>query len=825
MIGRSVGRYRITGKLGEGGMGSVWRADDTLLGRAVALKLLPREHAASSDARRRFVRGARAASRLDHPGICQVYDAGEADGEVFTALACIEGQTLGAIVERSPLPIAEVFRVGIAAAEALGFAHAHGVIHRDVSSRNIMIARDGRVVVLDFGLAIAADLSRISGSDTFVGTIAYMAPEVVCGRAAEARSDLFGLGVVLYEAVTGTRPFEGEREAVLYAVAHQSPEPPSQRRRDTPPALEAIILRLLAKVPRERFASAEKLASALRAAAPNDPMAAPPPAPQYDPVEPGDTSPRRYVAVLPFELAGTEEPTAERRLFVRGLANVLTAALSRFPELHVVPAGPDEGEEPGGDLQAVARRLGANLILKATVRSSGLQLRVAWSLLDPWRGIQVGGETVEGVAADSLGLEERLAISVISSLGLEGTWEIAHRQPRDPAAREHYVQALGYLQRYENEASVDGAIALLERLRNSEAASAEVEATLGRAYLHKYQITLEGRWEAQAAAACERAAGLDPTAAGVAQTLGALYEATGQNARAVESYTRAIELEPSRDDARAGLGRAYLAVGRQAEAEEALRAVVAGRPEYWATHHALGRFLQRVGRYEEARTCFEEVVRLTPDNARAWRNLAVALFHLERYEDALEACRRSVEVRPEARSLSTLGTILFYLGRYSESAVAFERGLALQPADPHMWGNLGCAASFMPGHEHRSRDALQRAVALAREKLTHNPSDARYWSLVGGWLANLEQHGEAAEAIQRSLDLEPANPEFMAHACAVSHQAGDRARALHWLRAALTHGYPKSAFERDPYLSELKVDPEFTRIVEEESKRQGGRNQ
>jgi len=217
MIGRTIGRYRIVARLGEGGMGSVWRADDALLSRPVALKFLPETLAASPEARQRFLREARAASQLDHPGIATVYDTGEADGRVYIALQLIEGETLAERLKRTGwLPIAEAVRIARAAAEALAHAHGKGVLHRDVTSGNLMVTAEGRVVVVDFGLALPEGATRLTQSQTVMGTVAYLAPEVAEGKPGDRRSDLYGLGVVLYEMLTGRLPFAGERrEAVL----------------------------------------------------------------------------------------------------------------------------------------------------------------------------------------------------------------------------------------------------------------------------------------------------------------------------------------------------------------------------------------------------------------------------------------------------------------------------------------------------------------------------------------------------------------------------------------------------------------------------------
>jgi serine/threonine-protein kinase len=235
-------------------MGSVWRAEDTLLGRAVAIKVLADDLAQDDEARRRFRREGEIAAQLDHPGICAVYEAGEQDGLTWLAMAYIDGETLSDRIRERLMPIDQVVRVGRMAADALAHAHARGVKHRDVTSRNIMIARDGRVVLLDFGLAIVSDASRITGPGAVVGTIAYMAPELLCGQNATPRSDLYGLGVVLYEMLTGARPFYSENaEALRYRVIQESPEPVQALRPEVPEALEAVVMKAMARMTKSSY--------------------------------------------------------------------------------------------------------------------------------------------------------------------------------------------------------------------------------------------------------------------------------------------------------------------------------------------------------------------------------------------------------------------------------------------------------------------------------------------------------------------------------------------------------------------------------------------
>lgn len=246
-------------------MATVWRATDELLRRQVALKVLHEALASQPHARRRFLHEARAASLLDHPGIATVYEFGEAEGRTFIAFALIEGETLSARAARGAIPVSEAVGIVRAAAEAIAHAHARGVLHRDVTGRNVMIARDGRVFVLDFGLALAAGQSRLTSRETALGTVTTMAPEVLAGRPADERSDVYGLGVVLYEALTGTFPHVADRpEALFYTVQNEAPRSPRALRAEIPAALERVVLRALAREPEERYASAAALAEALR---------------------------------------------------------------------------------------------------------------------------------------------------------------------------------------------------------------------------------------------------------------------------------------------------------------------------------------------------------------------------------------------------------------------------------------------------------------------------------------------------------------------------------------------------------------------------------
>ncbi|HEY3217138.1 MAG TPA: tetratricopeptide repeat protein [Candidatus Eisenbacteria bacterium] len=818
MIGRTIARYHITGKLGQGGMGTVWKANDVLLRRVVALKFLPESMSASPEARRRFLHEARAASALDHPGVAMVYDAGEAEGQMYMAVAHVEGESVNERAAREPLPIDEAVRIAASVAETLAYAHVRGVIHRDITSRNIMLAPDGRAVVVDFGLARHDGTSTITPTGTILGTAAYMAPEVVLGEKASASSDLYGLGVVLYEMLTGAPPFTGSRpEAVLYEIVHCLPAPPSSRRPEVPRQLDRIVLTAIAKQPDKRYQAGEEFSAALSALLNRGRGRTTGSAKHGPGVEPTMNSlpASKYLAVVPFKDASIPGATAVAGAGVgHGLAEIVSASLARRPSIHVIPPsamGPQGAED---DLRLIAQGLGANLLLTGSVQRLGRKIRITYSLIDPQRGVQIAADTLDGTVSTLLAMQDQLVASVVRSLELQpGAVAASRRGLGDPAAHEHYLQALGYLQRYDNEASVDGAITLLEGLLETEGGSALLHAALGRAYLAKCSLTYEPRWEARAAAACRSALKLDPDLPEALVTLGDLHRETGRYKDAVRDYRRALELHPDNPEALVGLAAAYDRSREPEKAEQSFRKAIALRPNYWKGYNWLGVFYFRNAAYEKAARAWERVVELSPDNARGYCNLGGAYYHLGRHEEALAAYGRSLEIRPDASAYTSLGTVHFFLGDRARAVQMFEKAAALRPSDPTVWGNLGDAYRWSAGLEDKARGAFDQAIVLMRQKLQLNPKHGKSWVDLGDWLAKLARLDEAVEAVDRGLELATRDVYCMARAARVFDLAGDRARALEWLRRAVQSGYDTTELERDPDLANLRAEPDFQSIV------------
>ena len=326
--GTIVSHYRIVGKIGAGGMGVVYRAEDVKLGRQVALKFLPSELTADPEARKRFTQEARSASALDHSNICTIHEIDETPaGEIFIAMACYDGETLAERLRSGPLAVKDALATAIQACEGLARAHARGIVHRDIKPANLMITSDGAVKIMDFGIAKLADQPGMTSAGSILGTVRYMSPEQASGEAVDARSDIWSLGAVLYEILAGSPPFGGEHpQAIIHAILNSDPAPVGSLRRDLPAGLEAIVTRALARKPELRYQRAADLAADLAGAREALLKAEAEKASS-------DSERRPSIAVLPF---ANLSPDPEQEFFCDGMAEEIINALTHIEGLRVV---------------------------------------------------------------------------------------------------------------------------------------------------------------------------------------------------------------------------------------------------------------------------------------------------------------------------------------------------------------------------------------------------------------------------------------------------------------------------------------------------------
>lgn len=437
-----AGRYRVLGTAGEGGMGVVYKAEDTKLRRTVALKVLPAAMALDPQAKKRFLREAQAAAILDHPHICPVYEVEEAEGEMFMAMAFIEGRSLKERIAEGPLPLIEALGIAVQTADGLRSAHEKGVVHRDVKPANIMLGAEGQVRITDFGLASLEGSVDLTRPQTVLGTPAYMSPEQFRGERTDARTDVWSFGVTLFETVTGRRPFAAERASdVRDEILNGAPPAPSSIRAEVPPGLDEVILRCLRKRPEERYEDAGLLLSALR----SEGVRAPGPA--GAPVARAAAPPS--VAVLPFV---DMSPDRDQDYFGEGLAEELIHALARVQGLRVVArtsAFALKGLKL--DLREIGRMLSVGAVLEGSVRKAGSRLRVTAQLIDAATGMHLWSERFDREERDIFDIQDEITAAIVEHLKvtlLSGERAaLRKRATTDTEAYALYLKGLYFLAR------------------------------------------------------------------------------------------------------------------------------------------------------------------------------------------------------------------------------------------------------------------------------------------------------------------------------------------------------------------------------------------
>ncbi len=762
MIGQTVSHYRIIEKLGEGGMGVVYKAEDTALQRTVALKFLPPELTRDADAKQRFLHEARAAARLDHPNICTVYEVGESDGQLFLAMACYEGMTLREKLQAGPLPWAEAATLAMQAAAGLSEAHAHGIVHRDIKPANLFLTSKGQVKILDFGLAKLTGASVLTKSGSTMGTAAYMSPEQVAGGAAEAQSDLWSLGVVLYEMVSGRTPFAGDyAQAVMYGILNEVPVPLEKLEIDAPAALQEILTKCLAKRPGERYTSAEELGRALAACLGPEESAA-----VLALLRPARVR-RRWlvpavvaaIAVLLaiFNLVAWRNgwgpfPAPERaiRLAVLPLANLsgdpeqeylsdgLTQELiNQLGRLHpatlsvIARTSVMRYKKSDKGVDQIGRELGVDYILEGSTVREGSRIRVTAELIRVGDQAQLWADAFEREMAGVLALQSDVAKKVAGALALRllpsEQARLASVKTVDPELYDLCLKGRDQLGRF-SEAGFDAAEQYYQRALAKDPASAEAYAGMAAVWLYRRQLSMAPAREAgeKGRAAALKAVELDDTLAVAHWILGALFGWTDFNFAAAErEFKRTLELDPNDAQARASYSHALMILGRPGEGMSQIERAVAIDPLDVGVRVFYGVILYSARRYDEAVAQANEVLRLQPGHPGALAILYTALFMKHRYADAIKAQAAYYKAWgwPDVADALTKG--------YAESGYAVALRRATEVALATHGGEPGVAYEAawnytMAGDRARALDWLERAYADGNPNIPYNGVDPNF---------------------------------------------------------------------------------------------------
>jgi serine/threonine-protein kinase len=848
------GRYAVLAELGTGGMGEVYRARDTRLQRDVAIKRIAPGKGGDPAARAHFLQEVKRTCRLNDPHIATVHDVVDEKDEVFLVLELVRGITLRERLAHGLIAPSEVLSIAIQVARALVAAHAKNIAHCDLKPENVMLAGEGNVKVLDFGIARVLPAPALPNDPTRTGTApsppeenagagtaSYMAPETLRGEPADQRSDLFALGIVLYEAWTGVHPFRDPNPVVTTdRILHATPLPASRLRAGTPAGLDALLARLLAKEPGARPQTAREVLGALqeiqrgeviddpakRAQVPTaaivgfafaaallvagtQPFAKQAIRRWFAPPLP----PQKLLAILPFTAVGGDSAS---QALAAGLsytmANRLTTASAGL--FQVIPLS--DVQHAGVTSPAEARRqLGATLVLTGSLQRFGDGARVNFEVVDPARGVQLRARMVERPANSGALLQDVVVDAVVEELDVElrPNPQGQGRIPRG-GANSLVLQGRGRLLDYQDPAAVAEAVRLFRRAIAADPGHAPAWAGLGEAAWDSYRLSHQAAWIDTARAALDHAVRLDPALADGHVGLGDVHQGTGFPELAVVEYRRAIALAPTNDAAFRGIAAAYHALGRDQDAESAYREAIARHPEYWGGYSHLGVFYLQQARYAEARAELRKVTELAPLNARGWSNLGAALSYLDRTDEAIVAFREAARLKPSALVEMNLGSLLYYLDRHTEAAAQFRRALAIDPNDYRIHGRLAASLHHLPGSADSSRAHYRLAIDGALAALEVNPRDAVALASLAEYNAALGRAVEAKRRISQALAISADDPEIQFYAVLVYEELGERATALVHLGRAVDAGYSLVEVRRNPDLVELRKDPRTMKLLE-----------
>jgi tetratricopeptide (TPR) repeat protein/tRNA A-37 threonylcarbamoyl transferase component Bud32 len=849
MIGETVAHYRIVERIGVGGMGEVYKAEDLDLPRFVALKFLARDLTRDPKQAKRFLREAQAASALDHPNVCTVYEAKEADdGRMYIAMACYEGTNLRELLADGELAVADAVEFALAVADGAAYAHEKGIIHRDVKPANLMVTNDRVVKILDFGLAKLTGRSKLTSSGSTLGTLAYMSPEQTQDETVDARTDIYSLGVTLYEMITGICPFVADYEAaVVYKILNLDPTPMGQIRSHVPRRLERIVAKAIHKDKNKRYQRMallrDDLLELLQEIAPSRVF-------RFRSLRRGRV--RRYGNWPRFAVAGGVLAVAAVAAAINwgvisevlgigslergrgiavypmpgpaGAANASVAAgigfdltrriqrLARFDNtLWVVPHD-NVRKHSTGDPSHAMRKFGVYAVVTYSLadQNSGGPLHVR--LLHSRTARQIGGFEV---STDSTGwhtdLNGRLADLLDVGLDTAQLRSTDSDGTTNSRAYETYLSGLGYLA-HSDETAPDSALHFFTLAVETDPAFTRAHVGRARSLLKKYGSNADADCCREAISACVLAVRTDSSQAIGYEIRGRARSFLGDKEQALADFAHAVEKNERDPVAWNRLGWTCWELDRYSETEQIYGDAIAANPYYYGPYLDRGYFHYVSGKYETAVPDFEQVASLAPDHAPTYNYLGASFYCLELWEKAIVNFEKSFDLGKNYGACTNLGTLYYMDGRFEDAARMYEWAWEYDRRNYIVIGNLAAAYYWIEGERERALELYGEAAVMAEQSLAKNPDHVGILSNLAGYYAVVRPDTAAAVA-ERALALAPDDPEVLYRAADTYEQLNNRPRALVLLGAAIEHGYSVKEIEHEPWLKELRDDPRYVMLV------------
>ncbi|MGD0870875.1 MAG: tetratricopeptide repeat protein [Bryobacteraceae bacterium] len=876
-------RYRIDALLGEGGMGAVYKAYDTELGRTVALKLVRPELATSPQTMQRFKQELLLASRISHKNILRIHDLGDAGGVKFITMALVEGTDLSGVIEKGGrLPFDRALKFTRQLCSALEAAHNEGVVHRDLKPQNILIDQSDNIYVSDFGLAksFESEATMMTRTGQILGTPRYMSPEQVEAGDVDHRADIYSMGLIVYEMFTADIPFRGDSAMqLMYQRVTAAPRDPRTILPEMPDYLANIILKCLERDPARRYQTAREVLDDLDAH--NAPALSPSttatittaasaptaglrpgsatisieipkptgrwgliigalalavalvfaiPATRHLILGPPkgaavSTQPAHYIAVLPVNYQGDQS----FGYIGDGVGDTLAAKLAGLNNMYVASGRSVETaatkfkDDKDRDAQ-IAKMLGVTLLVRTTVQVSGDQVSVIVSMDKVGKD---GGNLLkrqkEGSRQNLITLENDAFNVLVGGLQINQTKEELARtgaRPTDSSdAYDAYLRGRNLLRVKRDPESLKSALALFDTAIQRDPRFALALAGRADACLFMYDATKDSAWTDKALTAALAADGINDSLPEVHNSLGSIYTATGKGPQAIAELKRALDLVPNSDDGMRRLGIAYAAAGEPQKAIGEYQQAIQTNPYLWLNFNFLGGAYNSGGQYDKALAAFQQVTHLEPDLATGYANMGTVYLEQDKWSDCIAEYERAISIDPKKPLYYTNRGVAYF--RLGRYPESIKDFEKAAELSPNDANiRVNLADAYRASNQTaQAADAYDKTIKLAAKTLQVNPQDSDVLGTQAIAYAKLGNKTTALQLIQHARQIKSDDTLLMFREATIYALAGNTAGAVSSLRQALQHNYSLEEITGDPELANLRKTPEFAQLVREFSKK------
>lgn len=850
--GTKVSHYTIISKIGAGGMGEIYLADDVKLKRKVALKFLPPHMCENKDHLKRFTREAEAAALFSHPNIVSIHDVDEFAGRPYIVLDYIEGLSLRQIVQQKSLPIDQIVDYSIQICDGLDCAHQAGVIHRDLKLSNLIVDTNNRVRIVDFGLATFRNNEQLTEPGQMMGTSGYMSPEQISGETIDNRSDIFSFGVVLYEMITGIHPFQKENpSATLHAICYDDPDPIINHRPDIPEQFQEIINKALEKDRKLRYHHIDELKTDLLRYQSG-----------FIKVSPKKRilTKNKWISALIFFLvivtAGLignskygkfftkmfKGPTIQSgthlailpvvdltdsswgQLFCAGLRETMTSRLTQMRyfdgSLWVVPAS-EITDRHIESVRDARKSFGATMIITSSLQKIGEDVRLVLNLVDANTERQLNSELIDLDMTKLQDLQDSTVSKMASMLRLNlkpskaSVLKIGNT--RIPEAYGAYLIGRGYLQRYDKKESVDSAITKFIEAIGFDSKYALAYAGLGEAYWRKYRLTNEPELVSQAIENNKVALAMNDSLPEIHLALGRIYRGLRQFENAIKEFKITLSLSENDHTALRGMARSLEELGQETEAEKYYQKVIDLLPLYWAGYYDMALFHIYGNRFEKAIPLLDKAMEFVPQNSPDLNDIGGAYLLLGYYDRAAVALEKSIELEPTYLAYSNLGYLYYIRKDYQKASEAYEHSLAINSNDHRIWANLAAAYELQTGQDTKARDAYEHAIVEAQKRLKITPQDPQLIASLSEYYAVTDDTVKALDMASQAIRLDPNDTDILVRLVFAMEDIGKRRLSIDYLIKAIDNGYDVKEMENFSSKTDLLNEEEIVKHLEKKT--------